>query len=119
MDIRVQTSGVPCSPAMAAHVRRRLDDRLLHRRERVERVEVRLGDPRSRCGGHDMYCLMQIHLSGAPAATVVDMGADMYATIDRAAERVGRLAGAQLEAAKAQPVGGATKRPDGSRRSLR
>jgi putative sigma-54 modulation protein len=109
MDIRVQTSGAPCSPAMAAHVRRRLHDRLLHRNDSVESVDVRLGDPRGRLGMHDMYCLMQVHLFGAPAATVVDMGEDMYAVIDRAAERAGRLAGAQLAAAKAQPVGASAR----------
>ena len=47
----------------------------------------------------------QVHLVGAPAATVVDIGTDIYATIDRAVDRAGRLAFAQLEAAKAQPAG--------------
>lgn len=104
MDIRVQTSGVPCTPAMAAHVRRSLRHGLMHRSDRVDHVEVRLGGPGSDGGGDDMYCLMQVHLSGTSSATVVDMGADMRATIERAAERVGRLAGAKLEAAKAPPA---------------
>jgi len=108
MDIRVQASGAPCTPALAAHVRRSLHDRLLQRSDRVARVEVRLGSGRGRAGDHDTYCLMQVHLSGASAATVVDMGADMEATIERAAERVGRLAVAKLDAAKARPAGGAT-----------
>jgi hypothetical protein len=109
MEIRVQTAGLPSSPAMAAYVRQSLRRRLLQRSDRVDRVEVRLGAPGSRGADHDMYCLMQVHLSGTSAATVIDMGADMHATIERAAERVGRLAGAQLEAAKAQPAVGSTK----------
>lgn len=103
MDVRVQTSGPLCTPAMAAHVRRSLRRGLLHRSDRVDRVEVRLGGRGSDGGGSDMYCLMQVHLNGMSSATVVDMGADMHVTIERAAERVGRLAGAKLEAAKAPP----------------
>lgn len=104
MDIRVRTSGAPCTPAMAAHVRLSLHRGLLDRTERVDRVEVRLGGPRSEPGDHDTYCLMQVHVSGTSAATVVDMGADMRSTIERAALRVGRLAGAKLQA-KARPAG--------------
>lgn len=103
MDIRVQNSGLPCTPALDAHVRRTLRRGLLHRSDRVDRVDVRLGGPGSDGGGDDMYCLMQVHLSGTSSATVVDLGADLHATIERAAERVGRLAGAKLEAAKAPP----------------
>ena len=107
MDIRVQASGVSCTPAMAAHVRRSLNHRLLHRSDSVDRVEVRLGGgARSDDGNQDTYCLMQLHLSGGSAATVVDLGTDMQMTIARAAERVGRLAGAKLLAAKARPAGG-------------
>lgn len=104
MDIRVDASGVPCTPALAAQVRRSLRQKLMQRSERVDRVEVRLGGRGSDGGGDDMYCVMQVHLSGTSAATVVDMGADMRATIERAAERVGRLAGAKLDAVKVPPA---------------
>jgi hypothetical protein len=107
MDIRVQASGVSCTPAMVAHVRQSLRHGLSHRSGSVDHVVVRLGGGgRTHDGEHDTYCLMQVHLSGASAATVVDMGTDMQATIARAAERMGRLAGAKLEAAKARPAGG-------------
>lgn len=100
MDIRFQTKGTGTSPMLADHVRRRLNDQFLQRGDRVEHIEVRLGDRRRR--HHDMYCLMQVHLVGAPVATVIDIGTDTYATIDRAVDRAGRLAAAQLEAAKVQ-----------------
>lgn len=101
MDIRVKTAGLAFSPALAEHVRRRLNSGLLQRADRVERVDVRLGD--SRPGHHDVYCLMQLHLSGVPTAAVLDIGTDMWETIDRTAERVGRLAGEQLHRADAEP----------------
>ncbi|HEY0885173.1 MAG TPA: hypothetical protein VGE20_07825 [Ramlibacter sp.] len=104
MEIRVDARGAPCTPALAAHVRDSLHQGLLHRSDGVSRVDVRLGGAEGERGDHDRYCLMQVHLCGASAATVVDMGPDMHATIERAAERVGRLARAKLEAAKAQPA---------------
>lgn len=109
MDIRVQSSGVPCSPAMAAYVRRSVCLGLLQRSDSVDRVEVRLGGAGSGGSRSDSYCLMQIHLGGTSSATVVDIGTDLHATIERAAERAGRLAVAKLEAAKAQPVAGASR----------
>lgn len=101
MDIRVEASGASCSPALAAQVRRSLRHELMQRSERVDRVDVRIGGRGSDGRGDDMYCVMQVHLSGTSAATVVDMGTDMRSTLERAAERVGRLTAAKLDAVKA------------------
>lgn len=109
MDIRFQTKDAANSQMVADHVRRRLNSRLRHRSDRVEHVEVRLGDTESRRVHHDMYCLMQVHLIGTPVATVIEVGTDMYATIDRAVDRVGRLTDAQLGPAGAQPAGASNK----------
>ncbi|HEY0856795.1 MAG TPA: hypothetical protein VGE16_07050 [Albitalea sp.] len=102
MDIRVKAAGLAGSAVLAEHARRRLQSRLLDRSDRVERVDVRLGDTCSRGGVHDVYCLVQLHLNGAPSAAVVDIGTDMWATIDRTADRVGRLAGEQIARAHAK-----------------
>ncbi|ODV13448.1 MAG: hypothetical protein ABT20_02025 [Rubrivivax sp. SCN 70-15] len=82
--------------ALADHARRRLHFRLMHRSDRVAHIAVRLGDTGGRRGRGDTYCVMQVQLRGAPAATVVDIGADAYDTVDRAADRVARLAELQL-----------------------
>ena len=79
--------------SLADHARRQLQVRLMHRSDRVAYVSVRIGGTGSR---QDMYCVMQVQVRGAPAGTVVDIGADAYDTIDRTADRVGRLVEEQL-----------------------
>lgn len=93
--------------AWADHARRRLQLRLKPDGDRVAHVTVRFGDTGSRQPGRDRCCVMQVQLRGAPAASVVDLGADAYATIDRAADRIARLVQVQLRAvrrAKAPPA---------------
>jgi hypothetical protein len=84
---------------LVEHALRRLHFRLRHRSDRVAHVSVRFGDTGSRRGRRDSFCVMRVQLRGAPAATVVDIGADAYDTIDRAVDRVGRLADEQLREA--------------------
>jgi len=45
---------------------------------------------------------MRVQLREAPAATAVDIGADAYDTIDRAADRVGQLVEELLSVADGQ-----------------
>lgn len=102
MDIRFNAraaSGQSGHGRLMEHARRRLLVHLRHCSDRVAHVSVRLGDTGSRRGRRDTYCLMRVQVRGAPAATVVDIGADAYDTIDRAAGRAGRLAEEQLRVA--------------------
>jgi hypothetical protein len=100
MDIRVHVPHAYAADALADHARRRLLYVLMQRQNRVRRVDVRLGDTRSRRGLQDRYCLIQVLLTDAPAVAVVDGGADLYDVIDRAADRAGRLAGDRLRQAR-------------------
>lgn len=103
MDIRFQNHATHADAALADHARRRLWFRLLHRSDRVVHVAVRFGDTGSRRGRHDTYCAVRVQLDGIPAATVVDIGADAYDTIDRAADRAGRFVEEQLRMVDAGP----------------
>ncbi len=94
MDIRFvahAASSQRIHDGLADHARRRLQFRLRHRSERLAHISVRLGDTRSGLDRQEAYCIMQIQLRDVPAATVVDIGADAYDTIDRAADRVAQL----------------------------
>jgi hypothetical protein len=115
MDIRFvahAASGQSIHKGLADHARLRLQFRLRHRSERLAYVSVRLGDTRSGRGRQEAYCVMQIQLRDAPAATVVDIGADAYDTIDRATDRVAQLVeellsvaeGRRLPSARTQEV---------------
>lgn len=82
MDIRIHDREAVPQAAVSAHARQRLQCRPAHRSDRVRHVEVRLGSTGNRRSHEDIYCLMQVQLDGAPAATVVDIGADAFDTID-------------------------------------
>lgn len=79
------------TPALADHVRRRLGFVLTRHSDRIRRVSVRVGDENGPRGGIDKFCRIQVHLTHVPVAVITDVGADLYAVIDRAADRVGRV----------------------------
>ncbi len=77
--------------ALAEHVRRRLGFVLTRHSDRIKRVGVRVGDENGPRGGVDKFCRIQVYLLDAPVAVIEDVGVDLYAAIDSAAERVGRV----------------------------
>lgn len=104
MDIRFVAhgaSGRGVPERLADHARLRLRFRLRHRSETVAHLSVRLGETRSDQDGQRAYCVMQVQLRDAPAATVVEIGADAYGTIDRATDRIAQLVEEMLSVADA------------------
>lgn len=99
MDIRFQSERAPADVGLAAHARRCLLLRLQHRDDRVDRIDVEWVDATGRVPQRDSYCIVRMKLHGLPAATVVDVGADVHVAIDRAANRAGRLAEEQVRQA--------------------
>ena len=77
--------------ALGDHVRRRLGFVLTRHSDRIQRVGVRIGDENGPRGGIDKFCRIQVYLLDAPVAVIGDIGVDLYAAIDSAAERVGRV----------------------------
>lgn len=105
MDIRILTATAFADADLAAHARGRLQLRLQHHGDRVDRVDVKLGGTPSRRHRHDSFCVVRLQLRGIPPATVVDVGGDAYGAVDRAADRVGRLAAEQLRRDGASQAG--------------
>ena len=91
MIVNIQGLGFSITPALAEYVRRRLASALARHAHQLQRVVVRLGDENGPRGGVDKYCRMEVHVRDAPAAVARDVGADLYATVDRAADRLGRV----------------------------
>ena len=91
MNIDMQSLGFPITPALADHARCRLQFALTRRSDRIQRVVVRFGDENGPRGGVDKFCRIQVYLIDAPMAAVEDIGTDLYAVIDRAVDRVGRV----------------------------
>ena len=90
MIVDIHGQGFTVTPALAEHMRRRLGFVLTRHSDRIQRVAVRVGDENGPRGGVDKYCRIQVHLLDAPVAVIKDVGAELYAVIDRAADRVGR-----------------------------
>ena len=97
MNIDIQSQGFPLTSALSDHAKRRLRFVLTRRSDRIQRVIVHLGDRNGPRGGIDKFCRIQVYLVDAQVAVIKDIGLDMYAVIDRAADRVGRVVGKHLE----------------------
>lgn len=91
MNFDIQSHDFPLTSALLDHVERRLRFVLTRRSERIQRVVLRLGDNNGPRGGVDKFCRIQVYLVDAHLAVVEDVGLDMYAVIDSAVERVGRV----------------------------
>lgn len=90
MNIDIQSLGFPITNALAEHARRRLRFGLTRHSDRIQRVVVRVGDQNGPRGGEDKFCRIRVYLLDAPVAVMADVGSDLYAVIDRTADRVGR-----------------------------
>lgn len=90
MRIDIKAAGFPLTAALLDHTERRLRFALTRSSERIARVAVVMGDSNGPRGGEDKFCNIQIRLKHAPQVLIEDMGAELYAVIDRAAERAGR-----------------------------
>lgn len=102
MIVDIHGQGFTVTQALAEHVRRRLAFVLTRHSDRIQRVAVRVGDENGPRGGADKFCRIQVHLLDAPVAVIEDVGAELYAVIDRAADRVGRAVVKRLD--RTQPV---------------
>ena len=90
MRIDIQARGFSLTAPLVDHTQRRLRFALTRSGDRIKRVVVRLGDSNGPRGGADKFCRMQVYLEHAPPVLIEDAGADLYAVIDRVAERAGR-----------------------------
>lgn len=90
MRTDIKGSGFPITTALMDYTERRMRFALTRSSDRIVRVAVLVGDSNGPRGGEDKFCRIQIHLKRAPQVLIEDIGAELYAVIDRAAERAGR-----------------------------
>lgn len=90
MRIDIQSRGFTLTEAMRQHVERRLRFALCAMRQGPKAIAVRLGDENGPRGGVDKVCTIQISFSGAAPVIIEEVQADLYAAVDRAADRAGR-----------------------------
>ena len=97
MRIDIQARGFSLTAPLLDHTQQRLRFALTRSGDGIKRVVVRLGDTNGPRGGEDKFCKIQVVLEHAPPILIEDTGADLYAVIDRAAERAGRNVAKHVE----------------------
>jgi len=88
LDIRIQKVDLPT--AVTGYVERRLRFSLTRRESQIRRISVRIFDVNGPRGGVDKCCRITAHLHPQETVVVEEINADLFAAIDRAAERVAR-----------------------------
>lgn len=91
MRLEIRSAPFSLTPALEARVRRRMRFALCRFQTGIRQVTVRLCDLNGPRGGVDKQCRIEAALRRGQTVQVEDVDADLYAAIDRAAGRLGRL----------------------------
>ncbi len=96
MRVNIQSRGFELTPALRTHAERRLAFALSRFEQRLQAVSVRLADENGPRGGVDKRCVLRVRMMGLPEAVITECAEDLYAAIDRAADRAGRTVARRL-----------------------
>lgn len=99
MQVHIVGQGFTLTDAIRAHVDRRMRFALGRFSGRVARVRIVLGNQSVSTGALNKICTVRVGLSGLPEILVEQIDSDIYAAIDRAADRVGRTVARRLDRA--------------------
>jgi ribosomal subunit interface protein len=87
MHIDIQARHFSLTKALRMHTERRLKFALSTRYDHIKRIKVRLSDINGPRGGNDKCCQLHVVLPGQADVVIEETQADLYAAIDRAADR--------------------------------
>ena len=96
MQLDIQARNFLLTNALRGHVERRLSFALHSRENHIQRITVRLSDINGPRGGEDKCCHIQVVLPHLTDVVIEDTEEDLYAAIDKAADRAGRTVGRRL-----------------------
>ena len=100
MKIDIKTNGFEVTDGLRDYVQRRLDFALDWAKHEVRRITINLSDINGPRGGKDKRCQMHIPLSGHRDVVIQDTESDLYAAIDRAADRASQTLDRRLRRIK-------------------
>ena len=98
LDIRIQKVDLP--KEVNRYIERRLRFCLGRFETRIRRVSVRIFDINGPRGGADKRCRVTVRLIPSDVIVVQEVNADLFAAIDRAAERAGQTLARKLHRAR-------------------
>jgi ribosomal subunit interface protein len=97
MDVVVRGLNINVSQATCEHAERRFEFALERFSYHLPRTLVRLSDINGRRGGIDKRCQVSVRATGLPPIWIEEIDADLYAAVDRAADRVGQIMSRAVE----------------------
>ena len=96
MHIDIQARDFSLTRALRNHVERRLSFALSSRYGHIKRILVRLSDINGPRGGNDKCCQLYVVLPGQADVVIADTQSNLYAAIDRAADRASHAVSRKL-----------------------
>ena len=90
MRMTIQANGFAITGALRAYIEQRLATALGWARDHMHKLIVSVSDVNGPRGGVDKRCKIQVQLGGKRDVIIEDTEADLYAAIDRAADRADR-----------------------------
>lgn len=97
MRVAIQSSGFEMTNALRLYTEHRLATALGWARGHLRKLAVWLSDVNGPRGGVDKRCKIQVQLDSGREVIIEEREADLYAAIDRAAERADRAVVRQVE----------------------
>ena len=97
MHIAIHASGFDMTTALRQYTEQRLATALGWARLHMRKLAVSLSDINGPRGGIDKRCKIQVQLGNGREVIIEECEADLYAAIDRAAERADRAVVRQVE----------------------
>lgn len=97
MELDVRVRDVDLTEAIKDYIERRLRFSLGRFGNQLGKVSVRVSDLNGPRGGVDKSCRISVELLPAGTVLTEDVSEDLFAAIDRAAERIGRSCSRKLE----------------------
>jgi ribosomal subunit interface protein len=104
MQINLQSHGFALTDALDRHARRRLQFALDRFADPIETMTVRLARDH---GGRTSRCRLHVQLRGRPDVLVEETRDDLYAAIDRAADRAAGAVARSVQRGRRASVRGA------------
>lgn len=96
MRLGILSRGIALTEAIRQYAQRRLKTALGRYQQALGSVQVRLADVNGPRGGIDKHCVVEIRGPAFEPIIVRERDTDLYAAIDRAADRVDRAVARRL-----------------------
>ena len=96
MKMTILGRGITLTVAIREYAQRRLETALGRYRDTLASVQVRLADVNGPRGGIDKHCMIEVRGPALEPIIVRERYSDLYAAIDRAADRLDRTVARRL-----------------------